>query len=525
MITAPKPPYLGGAYYPELWPLENIDNDIKQMKEAGCNLMRIAEFAWGAMEPTEGDYQFEWLHTVVDKLTESGIAVIMCTPSCTPPQWLTDLNEDTCVMSSLGVRAQHGARRHACPNSPTIREYNRKIVLKMVDEIGNHPGIIGWQIDNEIHPWGGCFCPICRRKFQQWLENKYKSIDDLNDKWGMYRWSLTYADFTNIIPPRTDTWNHPSLVSAYKEFMSDSYVEYMEDQVTILKAHLSVPIGTDMMPVHGYDYYDVNKKLDVVQFNHYDEAHNLHRLPIWFDFIRPIKGVPFWNTETQANWNGSEAASPCRPENFCYVNSWLPIAYGGEMNLYWLWKSHPNGHEIMHGAVVSSSGRFLHTVNEIKRLSEEYGKASEFINNTKVKPDIALHFSDTAHRQFSAVPIVQGFDYNRSIIDSFYLPLTQTRHLNLDVIDTPKELDNYKIIFSPFLCSMEEHNFKTRIKNWVENGGTWIVGPLSDMSDIHLSQYTHAPFGSLEEWGGIYCKYQIPTNDLNLPELMLSKWV
>jgi beta-galactosidase GanA len=41
-----QPPYLGAAYYPEAWPLEQIDDDIRLMLKAGMNVMRMGEFAW-----------------------------------------------------------------------------------------------------------------------------------------------------------------------------------------------------------------------------------------------------------------------------------------------------------------------------------------------------------------------------------------------------------------------------------------------------------------------------------------------
>ena len=39
------------AYYPELWPEEEIEKDILIMKECGINLVRMGEFAWHFMEP------------------------------------------------------------------------------------------------------------------------------------------------------------------------------------------------------------------------------------------------------------------------------------------------------------------------------------------------------------------------------------------------------------------------------------------------------------------------------------------
>lgn len=516
MLTKMKPPYLGAAYYPELWPLENVDVDIRMMKEAGCNVMRIGEFAWGFMEPQEQYFTFEWLHNVVNKLYDADIAVILCTPTCTPPLWITGKYEETRIMLSNGKRMNHGARRHACPNSPIMRSYNRKIVEAMAKEFGKHPGVIGWQIDNEIHPWGGCFCPICQKQFQVWLKDKYDSIENLNNKWGMHRWSLDYNSFDSILPPFSDAWNHPSLQSAWAEYMSDSYVSMLEEQAEFLHQYTSSPVGTDMMPFHGYDYYDVNKNLDILQFNHYDDETNIHRIPLWFDFVRPIKNLPFWNLETQTCWNGGIYATKVRPNGYCYLNTWLPVAYGAEMNLYWLWKQHPNGHERMHGSVVTASGRFQHILPEIQKVSQEWDKAKEFICETRIENDIAIHFSDTAYRHFAYSWVVDGFNYNVCITDCFYLPITQKHHLNVDLIDTQKNMEKYKIIFSPFLCTFEENNFKERIVEWVKNGGTWIVGPLSDINNLDLSLYTHSPFGILEDLVGVRCKNQIPTNDLGL---------
>jgi len=68
-----KPPYLGCAYYPEDWPVEEIEKDAAKMKAIGIQVARIAEFAWSRMENTEGVFTFDWLHHVVDA---DGIAVL-----------------------------------------------------------------------------------------------------------------------------------------------------------------------------------------------------------------------------------------------------------------------------------------------------------------------------------------------------------------------------------------------------------------------------------------------------------------
>lgn len=44
----------GAAYYDEYMPVERLDQDIKMMKQAGINVVRIAESTWSTCEPQDG---------------------------------------------------------------------------------------------------------------------------------------------------------------------------------------------------------------------------------------------------------------------------------------------------------------------------------------------------------------------------------------------------------------------------------------------------------------------------------------
>jgi hypothetical protein len=52
---------LGVCYYPEHWPQERWLVDARLMRQAGLSLVRIADFAWVAMEPKEGAFTWDWL--------------------------------------------------------------------------------------------------------------------------------------------------------------------------------------------------------------------------------------------------------------------------------------------------------------------------------------------------------------------------------------------------------------------------------------------------------------------------------
>ncbi len=80
--------YFGVDYYPEHWPEERWPVDARMMAEAGMNVVRLAEFAWSKMEPSDGIYAFEWLDRAIEILAKHEIRVILGTPTASPPPWL-----------------------------------------------------------------------------------------------------------------------------------------------------------------------------------------------------------------------------------------------------------------------------------------------------------------------------------------------------------------------------------------------------------------------------------------------------
>ena len=153
---------LGAAYYPELWDETELARDVERCREYGLSVLRVGEFAWGRMEPEEGKYDLDWLQTVVDRLHAGGISVILCTPTCTPPRWMLNRYPETRQVSPSGVREAVSSRCHTCKTSPLMREKNRQITEQLARRFGSHPGVVGWQLDNELYVYrNGCYCPLC----------------------------------------------------------------------------------------------------------------------------------------------------------------------------------------------------------------------------------------------------------------------------------------------------------------------------------------------------------------------------
>ena len=92
----------GVYYYPEAWNPDQWDRDLKKIAEMGFEFTHVAEFAWAQIEPTKGVYDFKWLDKVLEIAGKYNLKVIMCTPSATPPIWLTRKYPE--IRSSLVIR-------------------------------------------------------------------------------------------------------------------------------------------------------------------------------------------------------------------------------------------------------------------------------------------------------------------------------------------------------------------------------------------------------------------------------------
>src|SRR3954469_17034079 len=78
----------GVAYYDEYMPYERLDKDIQMMKEAGINVVRIAESTWSTVEPQDGVFDFTHIDRVLNAMQKAGIKVIVGTPTYAVTTWM-----------------------------------------------------------------------------------------------------------------------------------------------------------------------------------------------------------------------------------------------------------------------------------------------------------------------------------------------------------------------------------------------------------------------------------------------------
>jgi beta-galactosidase GanA len=190
------------------------------------------------------------------------------------PAWCARKYPETLAMEPNGHRVVWGVRKNNCFSSGTYRLLSERVTRAMAEHFKDTPNVIGWQTDNEFgHPF--CHCPTCRQDFQDWLRQKYGTIEELNRAWGAHFWGHLYYRWDEIhIPVGVDTHN-PSQCLDYQRYFSWQNVRFQRDQVTLLreacpKQHFITHNFMGLFP--ELNYFDLAKDLDHVSWDNY---------PVW----------------------------------------------------------------------------------------------------------------------------------------------------------------------------------------------------------------------------------------------------
>ncbi len=490
--------YIGCAYYPEVWPRERWAIDIKMMAEAGINLVRMGEFAWSKLEPREGVFEFEWLREIVMMMNKAGIKVVLCTPTASPPTWLSVNYPETLPVDENGHPYQLGKRRHYCASSRQYRKLYERITTKLAEEFKDTSNVVAWQIDNEIAiaEIPPCMCKNCILKFQEWLRNKYKTLAALDEAWGNTFWSGNISEWTHVIPP----FHRYSCELDWRRFHSFLYGEMIKSQSNILKTanpHWQITTNSWLGLSPNLDLQEIFKPLDTVGYDCYIDYHgSIQAYRATLDMYRNLKpGKPFWIAETGA-WN-------CVSTNKNSIDAlrawaWEFYARGAEAIIYFRWRQSLMGEED-HPAILPWSGEKSAAYEKIKEIITEFRKfENEYGNLPSSQSQAAILFDPVT----AMLAECKGSEqYREAIIKAD--DIMNSLHLNPDVIAIDEDIDlsSYKLIILPqleYVCS----ELCKKLYKFVSDGGILLAQGRLSVIDKNGKYLPHtAPCGLNDLFG------------------------
>jgi len=504
---APLPPeprtpalLLGAAWYPEQWSEARWEADLQLMQKAGITFVRVGEFAWARMEPTEGQYDFTWMDHAVRAAEKHGIAVVLGTPGATPPAWLTQRYPETLRTLADGRKDHHGDREQFDFTSAKYRELLGRVDEQMANRFGHDANVIGWQIDNEIG--NESYGEDTRLQFQDWLQAKYGTLDALNTRWTTEYWSERYTDWRQI--PIQESYGNPGLLLNWKEFVSDTWRSYDRFQLDILRknADKRQKITTNMMGwFDAYDHYTVAQDLDFASWDDYvGTGHlNLARNGAAHDLTRGFLRKNFWVMETQpgsVNWS---AANNALDKGEVRAMAWHAIGHGAQAVKFWQWRSALNGQEQYHGTLVGADGTPVPLYGEVQQIGAEFAKAASALEGTSVDSQVAILQDYESRWAINWQRHNRVFDPVTTLLE-YYEPL-RARARSIDIVQDTAPLSRYKLVVAPALNLLTPAAV-ANLQAYVRGGGHLVLTQRSAMKDEDNSLFPERQPGPLVEMLG-----------------------
>jgi beta-galactosidase len=511
----------GADYYPEDWPSERWEIDARLMRQAKFRTVRLADTNWERLEPAEGNYDFAWLDRVLEILNRQGIRAVLCTSSYVPPAWLVEKHPDFYSVNEAGVRHRWGGMGFMCLNHPLYRQYVEKLVTALATHYGRHPGVIGWQIDNEMGIWGAeCYDETyCVPKFQQYLKSKYQTIDELNRRLLTVSYGHTYSDWKQVLlrsDVAEDALQAP-LVLESKRFFSGNIADFLAFQAELLRRHTSGQFITHNGPLLSMNCFAFAAPLDFLSEDNYPRTGEFTAPGFHTDLMRGFNhGKSFLALEIRSGSVGPYTlhdATP--PPGLARLWAWQRLAHGADGVLFFRWRMNNGGSEQYWQGLLNYDGTPSAALPEVTRMGAELeAVGSEFAGagTPSVVAAILSYDSlfalDLDHSKF---PYLEQF--------SVFSGAFRRWSLNVDFVEPSADLHKYKVVLAPSLHVVDEA-IARNLETFVKQGGVLVLsarsgfknednlstetppGPLETLAKVRVKNFTLLETSSEQRWVG-----------------------
>ena len=513
--------WYGGDYNPDQWPEEVWDDDVRLMKKAGVNLVSVGIFSWAKIETSEGVYDFDWLDRIIDKLGEAGIAVDLASATASPPMWLTQAHPEVLWKDYRGDVCQPGARQHWRPTSPVFREYALKLCRAMAEHYKGNPYVVAWHVSNEY----GChnrfdYSEDAERAFRKWCEERYGTIDAVNDAWGTAFWAQRMNDFSEIVPPRfigDGNFMNPGKLLDFKRFSSDALKAfYIAERDTLAEITPDLPLTTNfMVSASGsvLDYDDWGDEVDFVSNDHYfipGEAH-LDELAFSASLVDGIARKDPWflmeHSTSAVNWREINY----RKEPGQLVRDSLAhVAMGADAVCYFQWRQSKAGAEKFHSAMVPHAGEDSAVFRDVCELGADLNKLSDegILGSRLAKSRVAVVFDYESEwaTEHTATPTQHVHHVDEPL--AWFRALAD-QGVTADVVPVRGAWDGYEMVVLPSVYLLSEETTR-RVRDYVVGGGRLVVTYYTGISDEKDHVWLGGYPGSIRDVVGVRVEEFMP---------------
>lgn len=516
----------GVAYYDEYMPYERLNEDIRMMKEAGINVVRIAESTWSTHEPQNGEFDFTSVDRVLDAMHEAGIRVIVGTPTYAVPTWMVKEHPDVLAVTARGP-GKYGARQIMDITNPAYLFYAERIIRKLIGRVCGHPAVIGYQTDNETKHYDTAG-PNVQLQFVKYMRETYQSLDEVNRLFGLDYWSNrinAWEDFPSVI----GTING-SLGAEFAKFQRKLVTDFLAWQVSIVNEYKRpsqfVTQNFDF-EWRGYsygvqpsvDHFAASEPFDIVGVDIYHPSQDeLTGIEIAFggDLARSMKGRSYLVLETQAQAFPHWTPYPGQLR----LQAFSHLASGANMVAYWHWHSIHNSFETYWKGLLSHDFKPNPVYNEAKTIGADFARLGHELADLKKSNDVAVLVSNEALTALEWFKLPDGRTYN-DVVRSLYDELFKM-NVECDFIHpSTRNLKDYKLIIVPALYAAPDECLE-QLNEYVRDGGHVVYSFKSGFSDERIKVRSDQQPGVIHEACGISYNMFVTPSGVGLKGTLLE---
>lgn len=491
------------------------------MKKAGVNLVSVGIFSWAKIETSEGVYDFDWLDRIIDQAGRgryrSGLGV--------RHRVAADVAHPGASRGAVERlprrRVPAGARQHWRPTSPVFREYALKLCRAMAEHYKGNPYVVAWHVSNEY----GChnrfdYSEDAEHAFQQWCEERYGTIDAVNDAWGTAFWAQRMNDFSEIVPPRfigDGNFMNPGKLLDFKRFSSDALKAfYIAERDTLAEITPDLPLTTNfMVSASGsvLDYDDWGDEVDFVSNDHYfipGDAH-LDELAFSASLVDGIARKDPWflmeHSTSAVNWREINY----RKEPGQLVRDSLAhVAMGADAVCYFQWRQSKAGAEKFHSAMVPHAGEDSAVFRDVCELGADLNKLSDegILGSRLAKSRVAVVFDYESEwaTEHTATPTQHVHHVDEPL--AWFRALAD-QGVTADVVPVRGAWDGYEMVVLPSVYLLSEETTR-RVRDYVVGGGRLVVTYYTGISDEKDHVWLGGYPGSIRDVVGVCVEEFMP---------------
>ncbi|WP_394918959.1 beta-galactosidase [uncultured Robinsoniella sp.] len=512
----------GAAYYDEYMPVDRLDQDIEMMKQAGINVVRIAESTWSTYEPQDGVFDFSHVERVMDAMEAAGISVIIGTPTYAVPTWMVKAYPDVLATTVKG-RGMYGPRQIMDITSPVYLYYAERIIRKLMACTAKRKCVIGYQLDNETKYYGTAGKNV-QERFVKYLRNKFhNSLEDMNRAFGLDYWSNrinAWEDFPDVRGTINGSLGaefekfQRSLVTEFLGWQSGIAAEYKREDQFITQNFDFEWRGYSYGVQPDVDHYQAAKCLSVAGTDIYHPTQDdLTGAEIAFggDSTRSLKQDNYLVLETEAQGFPCWVPYPGQLRLQAYSH----LASGANSVMYWHWHSIHNSMETFWKGLLSHDFKANASYLEAGTIGRELKEIGSKLVNLKKQNRTAILVSNESLTALKWFPIDMGASmephlYYNDVVRWIYDVLYKS-NIECDFLfPESNNLEQYQVLIVPALYSAPAALLE-RINSFVEQGGHLITTFKSGFTDENVQVRTEQQPGILSKCLGVnYSQFTFP---------------